>query len=106
LLVGESGMRGPLPIATNIAPPSVIDAQAKPGVDRAIVANRAVSAEAHPELSGRPGTKPAGRPSRHATRRSAGATSASEVSNPPSAPVRAEKPGAAPPTFDPDNPYR
>ena len=106
LLEGESGMRGPRPIATAIVPPSVIDAQAKIGVDRAVVAARAASADVPPLLSGRPGAKPIGRPSSHAARRSAGAAPTSEVSNPPAAPVRAEKSAAAPPTFDPDNPYR
>jgi len=67
------------------------------------VAERAASADARPELSGRPGTKPAGRPSSHVARRSA---STIEVANPPPAPIRAEKQGAAPPTFDSDNPYR
>ena len=106
LLEGESGMRGPLPIATAIVPPSVIDAQAKIGVDRAIVANRAVSADVPPLLSGRPGTKPAGRPSSHAVRRSAGAASDERCLEPAVRPVRAEKRGATPPTFDSDNPYR
>ena len=106
VLEGESGMRGPLRTATAIVPPSVIDAQAKIGVDRAIVANRAVSADVPPLLFGRPGTKPVGRPSSHAVRRSAGAASTSDVPTPPSASVHAEKRGATPPTFDSDNPYR
>ena len=59
LLEGESGLRGPLPIATAIAPPSMIDAQGKVGLDRAVVANRAASADVRPEVSGRPEARPA-----------------------------------------------
>ena len=91
-----------LPAAAS-APPSPADTEPKARVDRAAVAERAVSANAPPELSGRPGTKPAGRPSSHGARRSA---STIEVSNPPSAPIRAERHVATPPTFDSDNPYR
>jgi endoglucanase len=107
VLEGESGgMRGPPPIGTAIAPSSLIDAEPKAHVDRAVVANRAAPADARPELSGRPGGKPVGRPSSHAARRSAGAASATEVSSSPPKPVDTEKTGGTPPAFDSDNPYR
>jgi serine/threonine protein kinase len=96
----------PTPPTAASAPSSPSDTEPKARLDRAVVAGRAASADVHSGLSGRPGTKSVGRPSSHAARRSAGVASTNEVSNPPSAPVRGEKQGAAPPTFDPDNPYR
>ena len=105
MLEGERGMRGSMPVAA-IAPKSVVEAEPKALVDHTTVANRAAPAEVRPELSGRPGGKPVGRPSSHAARRSAGAASTTGVSSPPSVPTRTEKSGGTPPAFDSDNPYR
>jgi serine/threonine-protein kinase len=90
-------VRTPPSAAITSSPPSDIEPKA-----RAAAPDRAVSADVRPG-PGRPGTKPAGHPGGHAARRSAPAI---EAPNPPSSPVRAEKPGAVGPTFDPDNPYR
>jgi endoglucanase len=103
--VGENGVKGPLPEAIG-APPTPIDTARKGRVDQPVVADRAAPADVRPELSGRPGTKPIGRPGSRPARRPGRATSTIEGSNPPTAPVGAEKPGGTPPTFDPDNPYR
>jgi endoglucanase len=105
-LMGEGGVRRPMPAAVAPAPMPAVDTQPKTSVDRAVVADRAASADVRPEVSGRPGAKPNGHPSSRGARQSAGASARTEVSNPPSAPARAEKAGGTPPTFDPDNPYR
>jgi cellulase/cellobiase CelA1 len=106
VLEGESGMRGPTMPGAIGAPPSPIGTESKARLERALVADRAASADARPEVTGRPATKPVARPGSRPARRPAGAPPTTEVSNPPSAPTRAEKSGATPPTFDPDNPYR
>jgi endoglucanase len=102
---GENGVKGPLPGAIG-APPTPIDAESKARLERALVADRAASGDARPEVTGRPATKPGARPGSRPARRPAGATSTTGVANPPPPPSRAEKPGGTPPTFDPDNPYR
>jgi cellulase/cellobiase CelA1 len=102
---GDRGMRRPMPVAIG-APPSPIDTESKARLERALVADRAAAADARPEVTGRPATKPVARPSSRLPRRPAGAPPTIEVANPPSAHARADKSGGTPPTFDPDNPYR
>jgi hypothetical protein len=85
------------------APPPPSDTEPKDRADHSAAPDRATSADIRPGMSGHLGTKPAGHPSAHAARKS---VSTIEVANPAPAPIRAEKTGAMPPTFDPANPYQ
>jgi hypothetical protein len=102
LLEGESGMRGPLPIATAIAPSPVIDAER---VDQAAGANRAEPTGVRSELAGRSAGSSVGHRLGHPARHLAGALKTG-AANPSTVPVHADEARATPPAFDSDNPYR
>jgi serine/threonine protein kinase len=106
---GASGVGHSVPSAgvAPIPPASSPEMEPKARSHRTSASVGAPSTSVRPGLSGRPDAKWLGRPDKHADRRSAGAVQAADVSNPPATtPLHAEKPGATPPTFDPNNPYR
>jgi serine/threonine protein kinase len=108
-VAGANGVGHSVPSAgvAPIPPASSPEMEPKARSHRTSASVGAPPPNVRPGLSGRPDAKSVGRPDGHAGRRSVGAVQAVDVSNPPvTTPLHAEKPGATPPTFDPNNPYR
>jgi serine/threonine protein kinase len=100
-VAGASGVGHSVPSA-GVAP---VPPAASPVMEPKARSGRA--SKDHLGPSGRPSARSSGRPDVHGARRPADALPDADPSNPPTIPPpHAEKPGATPPTFDPNNPYR